>query len=153
MLRSCLTWAPVSAMGSRFLCMGRPQWGLNLRELSHDSAGTAWCGARLPSSQRMRMPGGKTMQALDGLRAGYGDRFPGDKRPSDFADVVEHVTSLRYALGSRSPAWGVLDHVVGDIVAQAVNSYPRCHARACEKSPPRPPQDYRRCRGGAIQNT
>ena len=61
------------------------------------------------------------MQALDGLRAGYGDRFPGDKRPSDFADVVEHVTSLRYALGSRLAGMGVLDHVVGDIVAQAVN--------------------------------
>ena len=35
---------------------GAPRWGLNLRELSHDSAGTARCGARLPSSQRMRMP-------------------------------------------------------------------------------------------------
>ena len=38
---------------------GAPRWGLNLRELSHDSAGTARCGARLPSSQRMRMPGGR----------------------------------------------------------------------------------------------
>ena len=27
MLRSCLTWAPVSAMGSRFLCKGRPATG------------------------------------------------------------------------------------------------------------------------------
>lgn len=35
---------------------GAPRWGLNLRELSHDSAGTAQCGARLPSSKRMRMP-------------------------------------------------------------------------------------------------
>lgn len=67
------------------------------------------------------MPGGKTMQALDGLRAGYGDRLPGDKRPSDFADVVEHVASLRYALGSRLTGMRVLDHVVGDIVAQAVD--------------------------------
>ena len=61
------------------------------------------------------------MQALDGLRAGYGDRLPGDKRPSDFADVVEHVASLRYALGSRLTGMRVLDHVVGDIVAQAVD--------------------------------
>ena len=61
------------------------------------------------------------MQALDGLRAGYGDWLPGDKRPSDFADVVEHVASLRYALGSRLTGMRVLDHVVGDIVAQAVN--------------------------------
>lgn len=27
---------------------GAPRWGLNLRELSHDSAGTARCGARFP---------------------------------------------------------------------------------------------------------
>ena len=27
MLRSCLTWAPVSAMGSRFLCYGAPRDG------------------------------------------------------------------------------------------------------------------------------
>ena len=55
---------------------GAPRWGLNLRELSHDSAGTAWCGARLPSSKRMRMPSGRTVRVTGGrvrrLKAVYG---------------------------------------------------------------------------------
>jgi len=45
---------------------GAPRWGLNLRELSHDSAGTAWCGACLPSSKRMRMPSGRTARVAGG---------------------------------------------------------------------------------------
>lgn len=45
---------------------GAPRWGLNLRELSHDSAGTARCGACLPSSKRMRMPSGRTARVTGG---------------------------------------------------------------------------------------
>lgn len=45
---------------------GAPRWGLNLRELSQDSAGTAWCGACLPSSKRMRMPSGRTARVAGG---------------------------------------------------------------------------------------
>lgn len=48
---------------------GAPRWGLNLRELSHDSAGTARCGARLPSSQRMRMPSKPPVRAAGGYVA------------------------------------------------------------------------------------
>lgn len=121
MLRSCLTWAPVSAMGSRFLCMGRPRRGLNLRELSHDSAGTARCGARLPSSQRMRMPGEWAARAANRLRAGRRDRLPCNKRPTNLTDMVEHVASLRHTLGARLTGMGILDHVLGDVVAQAVD--------------------------------
>lgn len=46
---------------------GAPRRGLNLRELSHDSAGTARCGARLPSSKRMRMPSGWAVRAANRL--------------------------------------------------------------------------------------
>lgn len=61
------------------------------------------------------------MHTLDGLRSGRRDRLPGNERPSDLADVVEHVTSLRHALGSRLAGMGVLDHMLGDIVAQTID--------------------------------
>ena len=48
---------------------GAPRWGLNLRELSHDSAGMARCGVRLPSSQRMRMPNWRMARAVAGQAA------------------------------------------------------------------------------------
>jgi len=50
-----------------FYVWGAPRRGLNLRELSHDSAGTAWCGACLPSSKRMRMPSEWAVRAANRL--------------------------------------------------------------------------------------
>lgn len=35
--------------------------------------------------------------------------------------MVEHIAPLRHALGARLAGMGVLDHVLGDIVAQAVD--------------------------------
>lgn len=46
---------------------------------------------------------------------------PGNKGPADLTDMVEHVASLRCALGPRFAGMGVLDHVLGDVVAQTVD--------------------------------
>ena len=35
--------------------------------------------------------------------------------------MVEHVASLRHTLGARLTGMGVLDHVLGDVIAQAVD--------------------------------
>ena len=35
--------------------------------------------------------------------------------------MIEHIAPLRHALGARLTGMGVLDHVLGDIVAQAVD--------------------------------
>ena len=59
--------------------------------------------------------------AESGLWTARRDRLPCNKRPTNLADVVEHVASLRHALGARLTGMGVLNHVLSDVVAQAVD--------------------------------
>ena len=116
-----LTWAPVSAMGSPLSMYGAPATGpFNLRELSHDSAGTARCGACLPSSKKNADVEVMGSAAVNGLRAGFRDRFPCNKRPANLTDMVEHIAPCGMPLEPGSPAWG-FDHVLSDVVAQTVD--------------------------------
>lgn len=58
---------------------------------------------------------------MNGLRAGFRDRFPCNKRPANLTDMVEHIAPLRHALGARLTGMGILDHVLSDVVAQTVD--------------------------------
>ena len=60
-------------------------------------------------------------QFIDGLRTTRRDRLPGNKCPAHLADMVEHIASLRHALRPRLASMGVLNHMLSNIVAQAVD--------------------------------
>ena len=55
--------------------------------------------------------------AESGLWTARRDRPPCNKRPPDLADVVEHVASLRHALGPWLADMGILNHMLSDVVA------------------------------------
>lgn len=59
--------------------------------------------------------------AESGLWTARRDRLPCNKRPTDLADVVEYVASLRHPFGPRLTGMGVLNHVLSDVVAQTVD--------------------------------
>ena len=59
--------------------------------------------------------------AESGLWTARRDRLPCNKRPTDLADVVEHVASLRHPFGPRLASTGILNHMLSDVVAQTVD--------------------------------
>lgn len=153
MLRSCLTWAPVSAMGSRFLCMGLPRDGA-LIYVSCPTIAQERRGVERVCPVKKNADAGVSGQC--GLRTGYElgaeTGSPCNKRPTDLADVVEHVASLRYALGARLAGTGILNHVLSDVVAQTVDLILVAMLKHAGKNLLRPLQGYRRYRDEAIQS-
>ena len=64
----------------------------------------------------------RTCTAVEsGLWTARRDRLPCNKRPTDLADVVEHIASLRHPFGPRLASTGILNHMLSDVVAQTVD--------------------------------
>ena len=59
--------------------------------------------------------------AESGLWTARRDWLPCNKRPTDLANVVEHVAPLRHALGPWLAGMGILNHMLSDVVAQTVD--------------------------------
>ena len=55
------------------------------------------------------------------LQATRRNWLPCNKRPTNLADMIEHIAPLRHSFGPRLASTGILNHMLSDVVAQTVD--------------------------------